>query len=106
ESLLQPVNLLVAAGEHATGSRMLRNLGIEALRHLGEVVLHAWTKISEQDGVVSPKVEVPLHLLNEGFVTRLGLERSRHRQDFIITRPFRVKGGVVSSNRLRDCCRG
>jgi hypothetical protein len=32
-------NLLIPAGEHATGSRMMRNLRIEALCHLGMIAL-------------------------------------------------------------------
>jgi hypothetical protein len=41
-------------------------------------------------------VEVTLHLVDEGFLIRLCLERSRHPQDFTITGALRVKGGVAA----------
>jgi hypothetical protein len=35
-------------------------------------------------------VEVTLHLVDEGFLIRLGLERSQHPQDSITTGPLQV----------------
>ena len=63
---------------------------------------HAGTKIFEQGGVVLTEVEVTLHLVDEGFLIRSCLERSRHPQDFTITGAFRVKGGVAASEGPGD----
>jgi hypothetical protein len=71
---------------------MVGNLSVEALRHFGEMLFQAGEQAFEKDGVVFAKVEVTLHLLDEGLFAGLRCNRGRHLGDDTTGRRVGIPG--------------